>query len=361
MILLPSGQTEPTDNSTVRPLDHTESYIFTYMIHPLPPTGLYLFLFLSLFLCFPGIAYLQSETEQSNTESLADDHGFNQTRYYTIGTDDTLFSVALELGFDIDETHCLVSPDFTRDRPLVIGDVLEVPPTSVHCHEVKSGETLTTIAELYATTPEAISSLRWNSLSAVDLTAIGQENPLPAGLNLRIPPLEQSRTVELNRATEELTEFLAMPADTVPFVAFAVGGSKIATSTASIPPNWPYGSGHFRWPVSGWLSQGFHAGHRAVDIASPYGSKVRAADRGVVIRAGWNTQGYGNMIVIDHKIDYMTLYGHLSEIHVKVGDIVGEGELIGEIGSTGNSTGPHLHFEIRDFGRLTDPLLLLSR
>jgi murein DD-endopeptidase MepM/ murein hydrolase activator NlpD len=126
-----------------------------------------------------------------------------------------------------------------------------------------------------------------------------------------------------------------------------------------VPKDWPYGSGNFTWPVYGWISQGYREDHRAIDIAAPAGTFVTASDRGVIIRAGWNDQGYGNFIVIDHKIDYLTLYAHLSEIFVKVGDIVGQGQVIGAVGSTGNSTGPHLHFEIRDFGQRINPLDLL--
>ncbi|NJN84512.1 MAG: M23 family metallopeptidase [Caldilineaceae bacterium] len=125
--------------------------------------------------------------------------------------------------------------------------------------------------------------------------------------------------------------------------------------------DWPYGSGHFAWPVYGWLSQSYHGGHRALDLAAPEGTAVYAADRGVVVRAGWNDQGYGFFVVVDHNIDYLTLYAHLSEIYVRDGQVVGQGDLLGLVGSTGNSTGPHLHFEIRDFGQLTDPLALLLR
>ncbi|MBV7329737.1 M23 family metallopeptidase [Chloroflexi bacterium TSY] len=74
-----------------------------------------------------------------------------------------------------------------------------------------------------------------------------------------------------------------------------------------------------------------------------------------------NHAGYGYFVIIDHNIDYITLYGHLSEVFVAEGQVVGAGDVIGKVGSTGNSTGPHLHFEIRDFGRLIDPLILLMR
>lgn len=128
-----------------------------------------------------------------------------------------------------------------------------------------------------------------------------------------------------------------------------------------VPKDWPYGSGNFMWPVYGWMSQGYRNDHRAIDIAAPSGSFVTAADRGVVLRSGWNDQGYGIFVVIDHNIDYITLYAHLTETFVKEGDVVAQGDIIGTIGSTGNSTGPHLHFEIRDFGRRANPLDLLMR
>ena len=115
------------------------------------------------------------------------------------------------------------------------------------------------------------------------------------------------------------------------------------------------------WPVYGWMSQGYRGDHRAIDIAAVGGTFVTAADRGVVIRSGWNDQGYGTFVVIDHNIDYITLYAHMQDIYVKEGDVVAQGQIIGTIGSTGNSTGPHLHFEIRDFGRLANPLDLLIR
>jgi murein DD-endopeptidase MepM/ murein hydrolase activator NlpD len=109
------------------------------------------------------------------------------------------------------------------------------------------------------------------------------------------------------------------------------------------------------------MTQGYRYDHRAIDIAAKAGTLIAAADRGVIVRAGWNNQGYGNFVVVDHNIDYVTLYAHLSEIFVREGEIVAQGQLLGQVGSTGNSTGPHLHFEIRDFGRLTNPLELLGR
>jgi murein DD-endopeptidase MepM/ murein hydrolase activator NlpD len=79
-----------------------------------------------------------------------------------------------------------------------------------------------------------------------------------------------------------------------------------------------------------------------------------------VLRAGWNNQGYGYFVILDHQIDYLTLYAHLDRVLVSEGEVVGKGQVIGTVGTTGNSTGPHLHFEIRDFGRLINPLEILT-
>ncbi len=136
---------------------------------------------------------------------------------------------------------------------------------------------------------------------------------------------------------------------------------NLSAEDPAIPADWPYGSGRFVWPTYGWLTQGHSVGHSALDIAAPAGSPVTAADRGRVIRAGWSSVGYGQFVVIDHNIDYLTLYAHLGTITVQEGQIVGKGQLLGTVGSTGNSTGPHLHFEIRDFGQRVDPLTLLPR
>lgn len=279
---------------------------------------------------------------------------------YTVRPGDTLFSVALEMGLDLQDVPCAVGPTFTVDQPLVIGDVLSAPPANVICHEVQPGETVASIAARYRVDPALIRNVPWNRLP-ID----GEEKLLPR-THLRVPfnvplqmaPGQASGDAELNF----LLTMLNMPINTSPFVVFAQRSAtrKPATPIGPLPADWPYGSGRFTWPVYGWLSQSYRFDHRAIDIAAPQGTPVTASDRGVVIRAGWNNQGYGRFVVIDHKIDYVTLYAHLDRIFVQEGEIVGQGQVIGTVGSTGNSTGPHLHFEIRDFGRLTNPLELLT-
>jgi len=114
------------------------------------------------------------------------------------------------------------------------------------------------------------------------------------------------------------------------------------------------GSGALCWPVSGYISQYF-GGHTGIDIAGSIGSSVLAAAGGTVSFAGWDG-GYGKCIVINHGNGLSTRYAHLSSIQVSDGQSVSRGQTIGLRGSTGNSTGPHLHFEVLSGGSFVNPL-----
>jgi murein DD-endopeptidase MepM/ murein hydrolase activator NlpD len=96
--------------------------------------------------------------------------------------------------------------------------------------------------------------------------------------------------------------------------------------------------------------------HKGIDIARPSNRTIKAADNGIVVSAGWDSGGYGNKIIIDHQNGYRTVYAHLASISVSVGQTVQEGSKIGVMGSTGDSTGVHLHFEVYKNGRLENPL-----
>ena len=119
------------------------------------------------------------------------------------------------------------------------------------------------------------------------------------------------------------------------------------------------GSGRFIWPVNGTFTSpfGFRWGrlHAGIDIAVSEGTPLRAADAGTVAIAGW-VGGYGNYVCINHGGGISTCYGHQSRLAVSVGSRVGQGEVIGYSGNTGNSTGPHLHFEVRSNGNPVDPM-----
>lgn len=108
------------------------------------------------------------------------------------------------------------------------------------------------------------------------------------------------------------------------------------------------------WPVVGVLSQGYHANHHGLDIAVPIGTPVHSTQAGRVVQAGWNDQGYGNLVIVENG-PYRTYYAHLDQIGVQVGDQLRSGAVVGLSGSTGNSTGPHVHYEVRRDGVTVDP------
>jgi murein DD-endopeptidase MepM/ murein hydrolase activator NlpD len=103
----------------------------------------------------------------------------------------------------------------------------------------------------------------------------------------------------------------------------------------------PYG-----WPIDGWVSQEFSGQHSGIDIVGPYGGPVMTTMCGTVRVAGWSNVGYGNLVVVENG-EYKTYYTHLAEFYVGPGQEVEIGEAIGAEGSTGNSTGPHVHYEVR--------------
>lgn len=143
---------------------------------------------------------------------------------------------------------------------------------------------------------------------------------------------------------------------------------QVAAANKTILPNGIFGTGQLTYPCEaeitspfGWRihpilgSSRFHSG---LDFGADYGSAIRAADSGVVIFAGWYG-GYGNAVVINHGKGISTLYGHTSKLFVTEGQSVQRGEVIADTGSTGLSTGPHLHFEVRKDGEPVDPMNFL--
>jgi len=247
---------------------------------------------------------------------------------YVVKSGDTLSALAAAFGRDVKTMSCVRTEGGDAVRSLIPGQRIVVPALSDLCHAVKSGQTLDKIAAWYGVTPESLMAVPENHLTADVSLHRGQTILIPNARSRYHDPAE----LNLARPQQE---------------------------------GWRYGDGDFIWPLpqgSFWISQRFKQGkHNAIDMAAPLGTPVYAADTGRVLEAGWSEIGYGYHIILDHGIDYVTLYAHLSEYYVQPGDIVQKGEIIGRIGSTGNSTGPHLHFEVRDYGYLIDPLLVLPK
>ncbi|NEQ29006.1 MAG: M23 family metallopeptidase, partial [Microcoleus sp. SIO2G3] len=137
------------------------------------------------------------------------------------------------------------------------------------------------------------------------------------------------------------------------------------SAEAYLPQGAPVFNG-YRWPARGVITSnyGWRWGrmHRGIDIGAPTGTPVSAAASGEVVFAGWNSGGYGNMVDIRHPDGSMTRYAHNSRILVRRGQQVEQGQQISAVGSTGNSTGPHLHFEVHPQGQgAVNPIALLPR
>lgn len=251
-------------------------------------------------------------------------------------------------------------------------------------HVVQEGETISEIAARYGLQPTTI---YWeNDLSESSKLKPGQEiRILPVdGVRHKVARgetiysiakkygLDSSQAQQivdypfnefLNDETFELAvgQQVIVPDGVVVAAKASVGVTIKGPQTPDAGP--VTASGSFLWPVPGIfrVTQGYRFYHKAIDIANSSGGTIVAGDSGVVAAAGWDSSGYGNRIMIDHGNGFVTLYAHLSVIQVSPGQRVNKGDVIGQMGSTGRSTGTHLHFEVRQGGVLLNPMNYFSR
>ncbi len=267
---------------------------------------------------------------------------------YTVVEGDSIFAIGKK--FDIDpETILWANYDYLYDdptTPLVPGWRLTIPPTDGVYYKWKEGDTLEKIAEKYSTwyyTVDVEDIITWPG-NGLDIT-----NPVTDNLvdkRVMIPGGNQvvSWIVPVEFAPRSgATKAIAGPGGCV------------------TPESGTLGSGYFSWPVGQHYLSGFDfsGSHLGIDIAAGVGTPVVASDGGTVVYAGWNDSGYGNLVAIDHNNGYKTIYAHLSTIYVTCGQNINGGTMIGLSGSTGKSTGGHLHFEIRYFSQYVNPWQVL--
>jgi len=199
------------------------------------------------------------------------------------------------------------------------GQVLKIPPITGVVHKVASGETVYSIAKKYGVTAQNIVNYIWNDFADSDTFALtaGQTLYVPDGV-IRLAPITSPQ-----------------------FIAQIQAGVR--------------GTSNFIWPTSGSITQNPVWYHMALDIANNAAPAILAADSGTVSYAGCVGYGYGCSVIIDHGNGYQTLYAHLSSYIPDAGASVSQGQQIGVMGSTGRSTGTHLHFEVRSGGTLLNP------
>jgi murein DD-endopeptidase MepM/ murein hydrolase activator NlpD len=237
---------------------------------------------------------------------------------YIVQPGDTVQGIAASFGLQ-PETIMWSNPA-VEDTPdlLKIGQEIVILPIDGVYHEVQQGDTLSSIAQKYKVDITAITDVPWNNLTPPDYAITPGMKLIVAG-------------------------------GTKPLIV------KTVVSYSGSIPSGAVGTGQFLWPVLGRITQDYWSGHRAIDIAVPPNTPVRAADAGYVSFVGWTDVGYGYLVRIDHGNGFETWYAHNNSFAVTLGERVERGQVIAYSGSTGHSTGPHVHFEIRYLGALMNP------
>lgn len=239
---------------------------------------------------------------------------------YEVVSGDTLAGVADKFGISIDTIRWA---NTLKSDNLIPGQMLRIPPVTGIVEKVGPGDTIYSLAKKYKSDPQKIVNFPANDFADLDTFAlnIGQTLFIPDGV---------------------------MPEAAPVYIA------------QQVPQIISGGGGRFMWPTQGLITQYPVSYHMAVDIANPSAPPVAAGDDGTVSYANCVGGGYGCHIIIDHAGGFQTLYGHLQAFYIKAGDRVARGQVIGKMGSTGRSTGTHLHFEVRLNGILLNPLSYLK-
>ncbi len=275
--------------------------------------------------------FLNSDSVLATTASAATEEGIiklpDEPIEHVVAEGESLTIIGKKYGISVESikfANNLVSNEVKA------GKILQIPPVDGTLHQVKKGDTIDSLAKRYKVPSQTI----------VDFNYLDSPYTLIPGDTLTIP--------DANIPTTE---------------RYYAGTPVYDMSAYGIIPTQSFansGSGNFIWPMSGILTQFFSAYHPGLDIANK-GVDIVAADKGRVVRAGWWQGGYGNAVQIDHGNGFVTTYAHMSSIAVSVGDDVDKGKKLGVVGSTGRSTGPHLHFTVQEKGKYVNPLSVLPR
>jgi murein DD-endopeptidase MepM/ murein hydrolase activator NlpD len=280
---------------------------------------------------YPGLAIRIPEASRGPGDLPSAAPGSPQTggRTYRVAPGDTLSAIAIR--YDVTVDGLIAANGLTSIDSLYVGQVLNIPEAGATArpypvegatiHTVQPGETLSAIALRYGVSATTLAIANGFSSAA----------RIFPGMVLSIPSAQAGSNS----------------------VAYASVGEGICEGVEEITRT---GTGYFTKATQSYvITQGFHSWHPGIDLADELGTSIFAADGGTVVFSGWNSAGYGNLIVLDHGNGWRTYYAHLRTIYVACEAYIPRGAIIAEMGSTGNSTGPHLHFELLRFGVPVDP------
>jgi murein DD-endopeptidase MepM/ murein hydrolase activator NlpD len=263
---------------------------------------------------------------------------------YEVVSGDTLFGIADKFG--LNPESILWTNLFTLwDNPagLVPGQILKIPPEDGVLHTWSEGEGLNGVAKGLSVTPETIIDWPGNNLTYEMVGDFANPNIAP-GTEIFAPGGR--------RGYRDFSTTIFARSETAESNVWGEGKCPPADSG-------PIGLGTFVWPAVETYISGFEfspeSNHWGIDVAGDLNDPLYAVDSGVVVYAGWNDWGYGNVVAIDHGNGFQSLYAHLESLNVGCLAYVTQGDVIGYMGSTGNSSGPHLHFELLSGDQRVNP------
>lgn len=286
-----------------------------------------------------------AESHTSPASNTASRYDFIQ---YEVKAGDTVWDIAESFGLK-PETLLYTNLEALHDNPAAIypGVVLNIPPVDGVLRTWVKGDGLRPVAEFYGVEVEDIVNWPTNNLS---METIG---------DLTNPNIADGQKVFIPGGRRDFIDWT-----TALFGRETTGTSPVwGEGKCDVSSNLgPEGTGSYIWPTieyglgGGGYDWGPEVGHYGVDLGGGQGSPIYAVDSGIPLYVGWSEWGYGNVIVLDHgTTGIQTVYAHLDSFNISCGDFVYQGDVIGTLGNTGNSSGPHLHFEIRSGATRLNP------
>jgi murein DD-endopeptidase MepM/ murein hydrolase activator NlpD len=283
------------------------------------------------------------ETSNDFTDDLSPggNENHSENAVYTVQKGDSIYSIASYFGVSV---TTIMTFNHMDGITVHVGDVLEVPSVSGFLYTIKKGDTLSSLSKKYEVDAEDVSL--YNGLISSSDLSIGDEIFLPGAKDMgttKTKVTKKPNTVNNSKTAKNLASYIPGK--------WERGDTSHLNKISDVAKYMalPKFAGYYIFPAPGTTRTQKMHGHNGVDFAGKMGLSVVAAADGVVrvAKTGGYNFGYGNYIIVTHSNGTETVYAHLSKVNVSVGQSVSRGQNIALLGNSGNSTGPHLHFEIR--------------